>query len=295
MPHTVARHDISTLPLAGPAAARVRIAHEAHPDRAAHVAMDGFDGPFALLLSLIEQRQMDVLTVPLGGLATAFLEALRDVTADQLPHISAFVSVASQLILIKSRAILPRAPRLAPGSADDGIDPEEALRLRLLEYRRFRDAGALLQARLEHPGGLFHREPSVAAAAAQSGSVPAPGPALDPRLLRDSIERALAVVPPPAPPAEVIRRVVTIEERADIIRRALHRAPEVVLQDLLRDSHDRVIIAITFLAMLEMTKTREVVIEQREPWGPILCRRWMPVGIDEGFPDGDALAGGPDA
>jgi chromatin segregation and condensation protein Rec8/ScpA/Scc1 (kleisin family) len=73
-----------------------------------------------------------------------------------------------------------------------------------------------------------------------------------------------------------VRRVVTIEERADIIRQALRRAPDVVLQDLLRDSRDRVIIAVTFLAMLEMTKTREVIIEQHEPWGPIHCRRWAP-------------------
>lgn len=276
MPLPAARHDLSTLAVVTPAQASVRIAADAHPDRAAHVEMEGFDGPLALLLSLIEQRQMDVLTVPLGDLATAFLEALTEVTVDQLPHISAFITVASQLILIKSRAILPRAPKLPIGAGEDGLDPEEALRLRLIEYKRFRDAGAVLQTRLESVRGLFHREPGTASASAQAGARPEPGPPLDPRLLARAIERALQVVPPAPPPAEVVRRVVTIEERADIIRRALRRAPEVVLQDLLRDSRDRVIIAITFLAMLEMTKTREVIIEQHEPWGPIHCRRWAP-------------------
>lgn len=276
MPLPAARHDLSTLAVVTPAQASVRIATDAHPDRAAHVEMEGFDGPLALLLTLIEQRQMDVLTVPLGDLATAFLEALTEVTVDQLPHISAFITVASQLILIKSRAILPRAPKLPIGAAEDGLDPEEALRLRLIEYKRFRDAGAVLAARLESVGGLFHREPGTASASAQAGARPEPGPPLDPRLLARAIERALQVVPPAPPPAEIVRRVVTIEERADIIRRALRRAPDVVLQDLLRDSHDRVIIAITFLAMLEMTKTREVIIEQHEPWGPIHCRRWAP-------------------
>jgi segregation and condensation protein A len=278
------RHDLSTLPIATPTSASVRIAPDAHPDRAAHVRMEAFDGPLALLLSLIEQRQMDVLQVPLGDLATAFLEALTEMTADQLPHISAFITVASQLILIKSRALLPRAPKLVPGAGDDGIDPEEALRLRLLEYKRYRDAAVLLAARLESGIGLFHREPSAASAAAQAGARPPAGPPIDPDRLRMAIEKALLVVPPPPPPPEVIRRVVTIEERADIIRRALRRAPEVVLQDLLRDSRDRVIIAITFLAMLEMTKTREVVIEQREPWGPIHCRRWEPTAAPDPEP-----------
>lgn len=271
---TSSRHDLSTLPLATPTVASMRITPDAHPDRATHVVMDSFDGPLALLLALIEQRQLDILHVPLGDLATAFLEALTEVTVDHLPHISAFITVASQLILIKSRALLPRAPKLPPGTLDDGIDPEEALRLRLLEYKRYRDAAARLAARLDAGMMLFHREPASASAAAQAGARPEPGPPIDPDRLRQAIERALRVVPPPPAPPEIIRRVVTIEERADIIRRALRRAPDVVLQDLLRGSRDRVIIAVTFLAMLEMTKTREVIIEQHEPWGPIHCRRW---------------------
>ena len=281
---TALRHDPSTLPLATPSAASMRITPDAHPDRAMHVVMDSFDGPLALLLSLIEQRQLDILHVPLGDLATAFLEALTEITVDQLPHISAFITVASQLILIKSRALLPRAPKLSPGALDDGIDPEEALRLRLLEYKRFRDAGVRLAARMEAGVSLFHREPALASAAAKAGARPEPGPPIDPDRLRGAIERVLRVVPPSPAPPEVIRRVVTIEERADIIRRALRRAPDVVLQDLLRDSRDRVIIAITFLAMLEMTKTREVIIEQHEPWGPIHCRRWTPTPDPVGEP-----------
>ena len=72
------------------------------------VQMAEFEGPLALLLSLIEARQLDVLTVPLGALADAYLDALGRLDADRLGNISSFVAVASQLILIKSRAMLPR-------------------------------------------------------------------------------------------------------------------------------------------------------------------------------------------
>jgi segregation and condensation protein A len=71
---------------------------------------------------------------------------------------------------------------------------------------------------------------------------------------------------------EVMARLITISERAAIIRAALRDAPVVVLQDLLRGVRDRVVIAITFLAMLELMKRREIVVEQREPWGPIVAR-----------------------
>jgi chromatin segregation and condensation protein Rec8/ScpA/Scc1 (kleisin family) len=54
-----------------------------------------------------------------------------------------------------------------------------------------------------------------------------------------------------------------------LIRRALRSAPTIVLQDLLHNVKDRVLVAVTFMALLEMVKGREIAIEQNEPWGPI--------------------------
>ena len=98
------------------------------PETATHVRVEGFEGPLGLLLSLIEARQLDVLTVPLGALAGAYLEALAGLDADRIGNVSAFVAVAAQLILIKSRAMLPRHAEDAVslrdpfhrGSAGDG-------------------------------------------------------------------------------------------------------------------------------------------------------------------------------
>jgi chromatin segregation and condensation protein Rec8/ScpA/Scc1 (kleisin family) len=66
---------------------------------------------------------------------------------------------------------------------------------------------------------------------------------------------------------------VTLTERAMLIRRALAGADVVVLQDLLRGVKDRVVVAVTFLAMLELMKRREIIVQQDEPWGPIMARR----------------------
>ncbi len=132
-----------------------------------------FDGPLALLLALIEARQLDVLTVPLGALAEAYLDALAAWTSDRMGNVSAFVAVASQLILIKSRALLPRrAPEGAAPLPDEGPDPEAELRARLLLYRAYRDAGARLLDEAQRRLGLFHREPGAARAAALAGAQP---------------------------------------------------------------------------------------------------------------------------
>ena len=244
------------------------------PESQTQVQMAEFEGPLALLLSLIEARQLDVLTVPLGALADAYLDALGRLDADRLGNISAFVSVASQLILIKSRAMLPRRtdPTDPTALADEGADPEAELRARLLLYRAYRDAGLRLAEDALERIGLFRREPSVARAAGMAGARPAEPVALDPMRLARALAHLVTIAPPPEPPAETIGRMISLTERAEIIRSALRDAPRVVLQDLLTGVRDRVVIAITFLAMLELMKRREIVVEQAVPWGPIVAR-----------------------
>src|SRR4051794_29849615 len=264
--------------------ASVTFDRSARPDHATLVQLEGFEGPVALLLSLIEQRQLDVLTVPLGDLCGADLEALGTLPGSQLPHATAFISIASQLILIKGRAMLPR-PQMPGHVEDEGVDPEAALRERLLLYRRYRDAAAKLSERLASGIATFHREASQAVASAKAGARKPKEPPLDPEPLRGSLAMMFRPGPePPPPPADVARggagaggaagipRAVTVAERAAVIRRALRAAPLIVLQDLLTGVRDRVVVAITFLAMLELVKQREVSVEQQEPWGPIVCR-----------------------
>jgi segregation and condensation protein A len=250
----------------------VRIQEARSADQATLVRVADFDGPLGLLLSLIEARRFDVLTVPLGALAGAYLEALAALPIERLGNVSAFVAIASQLILIKSRALLPRPPVAGPAELDEAPDPEAELRARLLVYRAHRDAGRELQDRAA-PRRLFRREPTVAAAAGRAGARPAPAPPLPAELLRGSLAALARVIPAPAPPPGIVPRVVTIEQRVEIIRAALRGANEFVLQDLLAHVHDRVLRAVTFLAMLELVKRREITVEQAVPFGPIVARR----------------------
>ena len=250
----------------------IRFGDARRPEDATHVHLESFDGPIALLLALIEQRQLDVLRVRLGDLAGAYLEALARIERGRLALLSSFVTVCSQLILIKSRALLPRPPAAAAAdtaSQNEGLDPEEELRRRLIEYRMYRDAGRALALLLDAGVSLFHREAAVAVAAGKAGARPDDGPPLDALLLAAALSASVRLVPPAPPPAEIVARAITLDERAAVIRSALLSAPQIVLQELLQDVTDRIVVAVTFLAMLELAKGREVAIEQIEPWGPI--------------------------
>jgi len=244
------------------------------PEAATLVTLPAFDGPLALLLALIEARQLDVLTVPLGALADAYLDALASLDGDRMGNVSAFIAVASQLILIKSRALLPRrVPEGAEPLPDEGVDPEAELRARLILYRAFRDAGVGLLEEAHRRVGLFHREPSAAHAAGLAGARPPAAEPLSVQALVDALDGLARVAPPPPLPPETIPRTITLTDRAALIRRALRGAPVVVLQELLKGVRDRVVVAVTFLALLELMKRREIVVEQAEPWGPIVARR----------------------
>lgn len=245
---------------------------EGRLDKATHVRMGNFDGPLALLLAVIEARQLDVLTVPLGGLAEAYLDALATLEGDRLGNVSGFVAVAAQLILIKSRAILPRPPKVVAVPLDDEPNPEAELRARLVEYRRFRDAGAVLGER-QGIHRLFRRDAEVAALAGKTGARPPERPPLPPSVLSKALDRLAKIVPPAPAQAEIVVRTTTLAERATAIRAALSEVDHFVLQELLGGVQDRVVVTVTFLAMLELSKRREITLEQAEPWGPIVVRR----------------------
>jgi segregation and condensation protein A len=116
--------------------------------------------------------------------------------------------------------------------------------------------------------------PAAALAAGLAGAATAPStPPLHPATLVRALDALVQVLPDPEPPPEVVPRSITLAQRAAIIRLALQGASTVVLQDLLRGVRDQVVVAVTFLAMLELMKRREVVVEQSEPFGPITARR----------------------
>ncbi|HEX6139607.1 MAG TPA: ScpA family protein [Candidatus Limnocylindria bacterium] len=223
--------------------------------------LEVFSGPLDLLLQLIESRQLDVLTVPLAEMADAYVAhlAVHPVAPDQLAE---FVAIASQLILLKSRRLLPGEP--APAAVEGEEEPdEEELRRRLLEYRALRDAARQLGDRdLAFPA--FRREPREA-------DLPeAPSEPLPASLLVEALVRLAAIPEPDAAPPEVVPRELTIAQQIAALRSAMGAAGRVVLQEVLLTCRSRTQVTVTLLAMLELVRRRQARVEQSELFGPIL-------------------------
>ena len=127
------------------------------------VQLPVFEGPLDLLLHLIQQQQLDITTIALAQVTDQYLaylavrkKAALDSPSDQ-EHVSdelaGFLAVAARLLLIKSRALLPRPPAETDEDEDDGQDLVEQLRL----YRRFKEMAAYLSERDQESLHMYAR------------------------------------------------------------------------------------------------------------------------------------------
>lgn len=248
-----------------PIEAGVTVAAGPGDDQPFELRLPVFEGPFALLLHLIESRQLDVLTVPLADVADAYVEHLTRHPVE-VEHLAEFVTVAAQLILLKSRRLLPNEAMTNPiADADEAADEDE-LRRRLVEYRIMRDASVAL-------GGLDGRRPIFRREPRESDLPVVTPPVLPSTLLSEALATLGAIPEPVAPAPEIVKREVTIAEQIEVLRAALSKTGRVVLQTILAGCRTRTEATVTFLATLELVRRRHVRAEQIKVFGPILIER----------------------
>lgn len=120
------------------------------------VTLDAFHGPLDLLLYLVKRNEVDVLDIPIAQLADQFLTYVLAVKDLDIEFAGEFMVMAATLMEIKSRSILSADAQAAPD--DDAPDPRRELVRQLLEYRKFKDAAAALEAKAEEAGARVARQ-----------------------------------------------------------------------------------------------------------------------------------------
>src|SRR5690606_25201181 len=161
------------------------------PDGTINLDLPVFHGPLELLLHLIERNELDITEVSLLEVTDQYLAALRAQEQIDLGAMAEFIGVAARLLLLKSRALLPRDPDEAVREDDEAEGSDaRALIEALREYRRFKQAAEFLRER-EVGHGTYRRE-----------------------------------VPPPAVPLPTGLDTVTLSSLVDVIREVLDRMPD---------------------------------------------------------------------
>lgn len=226
--------------------------------------LEVFEGPLDLLLRLIEREELDITTIALAQVADAYLAHVRGLVDPNPGALSAFLLMASRLLLIKSRALLPRQP---PASPDGQPDEAEQLVRQLQEYQRFKQAATLLRSWDDQGRRSYTRlAPPII-------SLPAPD-RLDVSLaeLITAVQRRMQLMLPLDEPQVTLpaQKLLTVADVAEQIRERLQHQQWIGFEDLLGVTIQRVEVIVTLWAVLEMLKRRAITVEQVELFGPIM-------------------------
>ncbi len=222
------------------------------------ISLEEFEGPLDLLLFFIRRDELDIYNIPISKITSDFIGYLRDAGNLNLEVASEFIYMASMLMSIKAKMLLPHTAE--EGTETDDFDPRRELVERLLEYKRIKEASDVLntfavEREKLFPRGFFEQfEPEVI----DELDEPSKRPTLYHLML--AYKSVLERMPPPPMTRNVMDAPVTVEEQTVLILSKLQNRVQVSFVSVLEGVTERIILVVTFLAVLELCKNGKIVV-----------------------------------
>jgi segregation and condensation protein A len=228
------------------------------------VKLQQFEGPLDLLLSLIEQRQLDITTIALAEVTEQFLQYLKQLQTVDPTTLADYLSIAAKLLVIKSKAILPTL-EIEAEEEDAGFDLEG----RLLLYKQFKEVAKYLKTLDNKRKQGFTRSVTFE----QKISF-FPDPSITSKELYDSILKVLSGLKElDALPKAKLKEAISIQEKIDHLRTSLSGKIETRLSDLMKTAKNKGEVIITFLALLELIKQKIFVADQEALFADVIIKK----------------------
>jgi len=235
------------------------------------VRLPVFEGPLDLLLHLIEQQELDITVISLAQVTDQYLAYLRIVQEVHPDDLADFMVVAAQLLLIKSRALLPQPPKTVEEQDQVGED----LVRQLYEYRRFKRIAQILQQRDQEGQHMYPRTvPPSKLMRSWKPTANLEGVSLDG--LITALHALLSQQVEVGSEFSVVPYTVTIEDKIARIDALFHSSQVLTFDSLLEDAGSRIEVIVTLLAILEMIRNGRVSVRQEHLFGEIWITRAEP-------------------
>jgi segregation and condensation protein A len=228
-----------------------------------NVKFEVFEGPLDLLLYLIKKEEVDIYEVNLTKLATQFIEYIEVMRLLDLDIAGEFLVMASTLMYIKSRELLPRNQQVQPEEEEEE-DPRWELIRQLVEYKKFKDAAGKLQLREIEQESIFPRMPGKV-------DLQVAGPKSEVSLfdLINAVNEVLKRISKREELREIFEEKWTVSQKIELLLRLVAENPVVKFTELFAAATSRYEVVCTFLAMLELTRLKQITCMQPEPFGEI--------------------------
>ncbi|HEU0185122.1 MAG TPA: segregation/condensation protein A [Blastocatellia bacterium] len=238
------------------------------------VKLEIFEGPLDLLLYLIKKDEIDIYDIPISHITEQYLAYLELMQELDISVAGDFLVMASTLIYIKSKMLLPPEPK-SGGEEDLSEDPRAELVERLLEYQKFKSASQMLYSRGEIESACFTRGPLET----DNSNPEVSATVFDIlRVFRDILKRAEAKIE-----MEIARDEMTVAEKLAQIHDLLEERRKINVRELFEMARSKRELIITFLALLELVKGWKIYLTQSELFGDIFAskRDDVPQDIEE--------------
>jgi segregation and condensation protein A len=234
------------------------------------VQFEVFEGPLDLLLYLIKKEEVDIYEVNLTKLATQFIAYIDLMREFDLEVAGEFLVMASTLMYIKSRELLPVDQQVAVEGEDEGEDPRWELIRQLVEYKKFKDAAVQLQSFEARQGNVFPRLPGKLEF---ESAAPAVKPDVSIFDLLNAVNGVLQRFKKREGGArEIYEDKWTVSEKVEFILKIISERGSVRFAELFETAANRSEVICTFLALLELIRLKQLVCVQPEPFDEIEIR-----------------------
>jgi len=229
-----------------------------NPENPLEIKIPLFEGPLDLLLHLIRKKEVSIEEVRLSELTSSYLEYVEMMQTINLDLAGEFLEIATLLILIKSRYLLPKSPEDIEEVEEE--DPEEILRLRLLEYQHYKDAAFELSSLDILGRDVFQRPENVELVADNEETAPEYED-ISVSALMEAFGRVMKRLP------KITRHLietenVRIEDRIDELISLFGKRKHCLFEELFEDNKPLSWFIITFMAILEMVRLHLITIVQ---------------------------------
>jgi len=235
------------------------------------VQFEVFEGPLDLLLYLIKQEEVDIYEVNLTKLATQFIAHIDLMREFDLEVAGEFLVMASTLMYIKSRELLPVEQQVVVEGEDEGEDPRWELIRQLVEYKKFKDAAAQLQTLEARQENVFPRLPGKIEFQSEAAPVKPEVGIFD---LLNAVNGVLARFKKREGDArEIFEDKWTVSEKIEFVLKVITERGSVRFAELFENAANRAEVVCTFLALLELIRLKQLVCTQPEPFAEIEISR----------------------
>ena len=258
-----------------------------------NIQLPVFEGPLDLLLYLIKKEEVDIYEVNLTKIATQFLEYLERMRQLDLDIAGDFLVMAATLLYIKSRELLPVDQQTLPDGEeeDESLDPRWELIRQLVEYKKFKEKAGQFQAWEIRQESVYPRQPGPLDWVGQSEFVKPRVTLLD---LLNAVNVILKRHAARDEMGEILAERWNVSEKIEWLLKKFGEQPRLKFSELFAGAASRLEVVVTFLALLELVRLRQLAITQTEPYQEIHITRASPeAGLATTPPD--QLAGLGDA